>query len=67
MDIILADTHRPILGKAQATPNLSLMYLVTYAKSQRPDLQFHDIPYSTWAFAVPVRGPSCTISRGVTE
>ena len=44
MNIILADTHGPILGKAQATPNLSLLYLATYAKSFRPDLQFHYIP-----------------------
>jgi radical SAM superfamily enzyme YgiQ (UPF0313 family) len=44
MDIILADTHGPILGKAQATPNLSLLYLAAYAKQFRPDLTFHYIP-----------------------
>ena len=44
MDIILADTHGPILGKAQATPNLSLLYLAAYAKQFHPDLKFHYIP-----------------------
>jgi len=44
VDIILADTHGPILGKDQATPNLSLLYLATYAKSLRPELKFHYIP-----------------------
>jgi radical SAM superfamily enzyme YgiQ (UPF0313 family) len=44
MHIILADTHGPILGKAQATPNLSLLYLATYANKFRPDVQFHYIP-----------------------
>jgi len=51
MDIILADTHGPILGKAQATPNLSLLYLATYAKNLRPDLTFHYIPQKyEWAY-----------------
>lgn len=44
MNIILADTHGPILGKAQATPNLSLLYLAAYAKKFRPDLAFHYVP-----------------------
>src|SRR5690606_19170744 len=44
MNIILADTHGPILGKAQATPNLSLLYLAAYARRERPDLEFHYIP-----------------------
>jgi len=44
MDIVLADTHGPILGKAQATPNLSLLYLAAYAKQHRTDLRFHYIP-----------------------
>ena len=44
MDIILADTHGPILGKAQATPNLSLLYLAAYAKKFRSDITFHYIP-----------------------
>jgi radical SAM superfamily enzyme YgiQ (UPF0313 family) len=44
MNIILADTHGPILGKAQGSPNLSLLYLASYAKALRPDLRFHYIP-----------------------
>ena len=44
MHIILADTHGPILGKAQATPNLSLLYLAAYAKKFRADITFHYIP-----------------------
>jgi radical SAM superfamily enzyme YgiQ (UPF0313 family) len=44
MDIILADTHGPIVGKAQSTPNLGLLYLASYAKKYRPDLRFHYIP-----------------------
>jgi hypothetical protein len=44
MDVILADTHGPILGKAQATPNLSLLYLAAYAKKFRSDITFHYIP-----------------------
>jgi radical SAM superfamily enzyme YgiQ (UPF0313 family) len=44
MNIILSDTHGPILGKAQASPNLSLLYLAGYAKKSRPDLNFHYIP-----------------------
>ena len=44
IDIILADTHGPILGKAQATPNLSLLYLAAYAKKFRSDITFHYIP-----------------------
>ena len=44
MNIILSDTHGPILGKAQASPNLSLLYLAAYAKKFRPELNFHYIP-----------------------
>ena len=44
MHVVLADTHGPILGKAQPTPNLSLLYLAAYAKQHRPDLSFHYIP-----------------------
>ncbi len=44
MEIILADTHGPILGKAQGSPNLALLYLASYARERLPDLQFHYIP-----------------------
>jgi len=44
MNIILADTHGPLLGKAQATSNLSLLYLASYATKFRPDVKFHYIP-----------------------
>src|SRR5262245_17604255 len=44
MNIILADTHGPILGKSQATPNLGLLYLATYASKFRKDLRFHYLP-----------------------
>src|SRR6188472_1970708 len=51
MNIILADTHGPILGKAQATPNLSLLYLAAYAQKFRPDLHFHYIPQKrSWSY-----------------
>jgi radical SAM superfamily enzyme YgiQ (UPF0313 family) len=51
VDIVLADTHGPILGKAQASPNLSLLYLATYAKAHRPDLRFHYIPQRhSWSY-----------------
>jgi hypothetical protein len=51
MDIVLADTHRPILGKAQATPNLGLLYLAAYATQHRPDLRFHYIPQKhSWSY-----------------
>lgn len=43
-NIILADTHGPVLGKAQMSPNLALLYLAAYALQFRPDLNFHYIP-----------------------
>ncbi len=43
-NIILADTHGPILGKAQMSPNLALLYLAAYARQSRPELSFHYIP-----------------------
>jgi anaerobic magnesium-protoporphyrin IX monomethyl ester cyclase len=38
MHIILADNHGQVLGKDQATPNLSLLYLGSYLRSQIPDV-----------------------------
>ena len=46
MDVILADTHGPILGKAQPSPNLGLLYLASYARARLPALRFHYIPQS---------------------
>ena len=39
MHIILADNHGRVLGKDQATPNLSLLYLGSYLRSQIPDVE----------------------------
>lgn len=38
MRIILADNHGRVLGKDQGTPNLSLLYLGSYLRSQMPDV-----------------------------
>jgi hypothetical protein len=39
MHIILADNHGQVLGKDQASPNLSLLYLGSYLRSQVPDVE----------------------------
>lgn len=39
MNIILADNHGRVLGKDQATPNLSLLYLGSYLRSQIPEVE----------------------------
>ena len=39
MHIILADNHGKVLGKDQASPNLSLLYLGSYLRSQVPDVE----------------------------
>ena len=50
MNIILSDTHGPILGKAQSSPNLGLLYLAAFANESRPDVNFHYIPQKyQWA------------------
>lgn len=46
MHVILADTHGPLLGKSQPSPNLGLLYLAAYARQAVPDLEFHYIPQS---------------------
>lgn len=46
MHVILADTHGPILGKAQPSPNLGLLYLAAYARDVIPELTFDYIPQS---------------------
>ena len=46
MHVILADTHGPILGKEQPSPNLGLLYLAAYAREQMPELTFDYIPQS---------------------
>lgn len=43
-DVILADTHGPILGKAQPAPNLGLLYLASFARERLPGLRFHYLP-----------------------
>lgn len=44
MDVVLADTHGPILGKAQPAPNLGLLYLASYARERLPRVRFHYLP-----------------------
>ena len=39
MHIILADNHGQVLGKDQASPNVSLLYLGSYLRSQVPDVE----------------------------
>ena len=39
MNIILADNHGQVLGKDQASPNVSLLYLGSYLRSQVPDVE----------------------------
>lgn len=44
VDVVLADTHGPILGKAQPAPNLGLLYLASYARERLPGVRFHYLP-----------------------
>ena len=44
MKIVLADTHGPVLGKDQGTPNLSILYLASYLREHVPDIEVHYIP-----------------------
>jgi anaerobic magnesium-protoporphyrin IX monomethyl ester cyclase len=37
MNIILADSHGPVMGKEQTSANLSLLYLASYVRQHRPD------------------------------
>lgn len=46
MHVILADTHGPVLGKEQSSPNLGLLYLAAYARRELPGLTPHYIPQS---------------------
>ncbi len=46
MDVVLADTHGPLLGKSQPSPNLGLLYLASYAREALPGLGVHYIPQS---------------------
>ncbi|MGD9851195.1 MAG: radical SAM protein [Nitrospirales bacterium] len=39
MRIILADNHGQVLGKDQASPNVSLLYLASYLRSQIPNVE----------------------------
>jgi hypothetical protein len=39
MHIILADNHGQVLGKDQASPNLSLLYLGSFLRSQVSDVE----------------------------
>ncbi len=39
MNIILADNHGQVLGKDQASPNVSLLYLASYLRSQVPNVE----------------------------
>lgn len=43
MRVILADNHGQVLGKDQASPNLSLLYLGSYLRSRMPDVQLRYI------------------------
>jgi anaerobic magnesium-protoporphyrin IX monomethyl ester cyclase len=44
MRIVLADNHGPVLGKDQTSASLSLLYLASYLKRQRPDAEFVYLP-----------------------
>lgn len=44
MKILLADSHGPIFGKPQGTPNLGLLYLASYARERFPDAEFKYLP-----------------------
>jgi anaerobic magnesium-protoporphyrin IX monomethyl ester cyclase len=44
MKIVLADTHGPILGKDQPAPNLSLLYLASWAREKLGGLEFRYLP-----------------------
>ncbi len=46
MHVILADTHGSIIGKAQPSPNLGLLYLAAYAREAIAGLTFDYIPQS---------------------
>lgn len=43
MNIILADSHGPVLGKDQNSANLSLLYLASYLRSKMPDVSLQYI------------------------
>jgi anaerobic magnesium-protoporphyrin IX monomethyl ester cyclase len=42
--IVLADVHGTVLGKDQTSANLSLLYLASYLKAQRVDVEFVYLP-----------------------
>ena len=44
MKVVLADTHGPILGKDQPAPNLSLLYLASWVRARRADVEFRYLP-----------------------
>jgi anaerobic magnesium-protoporphyrin IX monomethyl ester cyclase len=44
MRIVLADNHGPVLGKDQTSASLSLLYLASYLRQQRPDTEFVYLP-----------------------
>lgn len=44
MRVLLADNHGPVLGKDQTSASLSLLYLASYLRDQRPDTEFIYLP-----------------------
>ena len=44
MKVVLADTHGPVLGRAQTSANLSLLYLASYLQQQIPGVQVTYLP-----------------------
>jgi len=42
--IVLADNHGPVLGKDQTSASLSLLYLASYLREQRSDVEFVYLP-----------------------
>ncbi|MFK7895300.1 MAG: cobalamin-dependent protein [Myxococcota bacterium] len=44
MRILLADSHGPIFGKPQGTPNLGLLYLASHARERFPHAEFKYLP-----------------------
>jgi radical SAM superfamily enzyme YgiQ (UPF0313 family) len=44
MRVLLADTHGPILGKDQPSPNLSLLYLAAWVRARDASVEFRYLP-----------------------
>lgn len=44
MNVVLADTHGPLLGRAQTSANLSLLYVASYLQQQIPGVRVTYLP-----------------------